>query len=106
MKDIIIRETEKYLKNSFKNIRIKNIQKIELIGSKEDDDFKLIEYIGDYNLLKESFKDIDEVLIEKDIIKVNKNINKDEFKEIINLINIKIEDFNVYSNNRKPIEFF
>lgn len=106
MKNIVIENSEKYLKESFKNIRISNIERITLDETQEKDDYYIIKYAGDYNILRESFINIEEVLIGDSFIKFKNNIVEEEIREIIDILNVKIDDFNIYAKDRKPISFF
>lgn len=106
----IINNAEKHLNICFKNIRISEIEKIEIVELLEKENSIIVKYSGDINIVEESFKTISNVKVNKNeiIIEELSNIKEERsnFENIINELNIKIADFNTYAGNRKPIAFF
>lgn len=94
-----INNAEKYLNKCFKDLSIKEIEKIKL------NDNQLIEFTGNREILLEAFKNSDSVKINDTTIEI-KNITFQELKESISQINNLIDDFNNFASNRKGINFF
>ena len=88
LKNRVIENSEKYLKESFKNIRISSIEKTILDEIQKKDDYYIIKYVGDYNILRESFKNIEEVSIGDSYIEFKNNIAEKEIREIIDILNV------------------
>lgn len=109
-KDIIINRVEKYLNICFKNIRIASIEEIKILESIEENNTLKIKLSGDKEILKTAFNNIENVIISEDMLTIlnilEENSLSKDLLDIIKEINFKIEDFNNYATNRKPISFF
>ena len=99
-RELALSQGEKHLNECFKNIGIKELESIKI--KKENGK---VFFEGDANILKAAFMNFENVSILDNEIEIPKGEFKD-LTEIIDELNLKIEDFNIYAKKRQPISFF